>query len=235
MNARLTLLGLILLSGACTDDKQGSASDASSGGATDSGESSGDPSTGAPGETGDAGETDAQPPTTGGEATSDGPDETTGEAPPELLPECQALCDKSAACGLGGDDEGCVVGCSEQYAAETQVCADATSAYLSCMAALSCEEILGSLEEPGPCPAEADQRDAVCGTGNDFCGVGWGGFDEACDLEIDCRGEPLRRMLCDLETCTCLVDDEQTGSCAAEAICDDLDALKEKGATCCGF
>lgn len=42
-------------------------------------------------------------------------------------------------------------------------------------------------------------------------------------------------MLCDTETCTCFVGDEQTGSCAADAVCEDPDALKEKGAACCGF
>ena len=42
-------------------------------------------------------------------------------------------------------------------------------------------------------------------------------------------------MVCDDVTCTCLVDGVEQGSCAAEAVCDDVDALKEKGWACCGF
>ncbi len=246
MKARFTFLTLVLLTNACTADKNDSATDGSDGsdgsetGATTGTESTTGEPTSTTGETGSptTGEITS---TTSDGFTSDGFTSggftsgetwgTTGEAVPEV-PECPAFCAKSLECGLEQDD--CVEDCSKEYAAKTPVCIDATSAYLNCMAGLSCLDF-DPYADPGPCPIEGAQRDEVCGTGNDFCGVGYGGTGDDCGLEIDCRGEPRREMVCDTEICTCFVGDEQTGSCAAEAVCEDLDALKEKGAACCGF
>lgn len=240
MITRITLLTLTLalFTGACTDDKNDSATDST--GSSESGDTTGsEPTTTMvdPGTTGSASTTGSEPgdtgaePTTNSEPTTGAVDpSTTGEAPPELLPECTAMCDKAVECGLAPENDGCAIGCSEQYASDTAECAGLASDYLGCMAGLSCAELF----QEGICAdAEAKWTDAC--TQSDTCGVGWGGGADECSLEIDCAEEPLREMQCDTETCTCLVGGQAMGSCAAEAICEDLEALEAKGASCCGF
>jgi hypothetical protein len=242
MITRITLLTLTLalFTGACTDDKNDSATDSTgSSGSSESGDTTGsEPTTTMvdPGTTGSASTTGSEPGDTGAEPTTGEPTtgavdpSTTGEAPPELLPECTAMCDKAVECGLAPENDGCAIGCSEQYASDTAECAGLASDYLGCMAGLSCAELF----QEGICAdAEAKWTDAC--TQFDTCGVGWGGGADECSLEIDCAEEPLREMKCDTETCTCLVGGQAMGSCAAEAICEDLEALEAKGASCCGF
>lgn len=235
MITRLTLLTLTLalFTGACTDDKND----------TDGGEPTGSETTSTTrneptsttGTTGSeptstTGTTGSEPGDTGSEPTTGSEPSTTGEAPPAILPQCELICDKAVTCGLAPDNEGCAEGCSDQYASDTAECAALASTYLDCLAGLSCAQLF----DDSIC---ADAEAAWTATCNQFdtCGVGYGGGSGECDLEIDCADEPLRKMTCDAETCTCFIGDQQTGTCAAEAICDDVDGLEQKGETCCQF
>ncbi len=56
-----------------------------------------------------------------------------------------------------------------------------------------------------------------------------------CSLFVTCPGEPDRKMECDMETCHCLEDGREVGSCAAEGVCLELGQIQDKGPGCCGF
>ena len=244
------------MSGACGDDTQdpatgttGSSSSSetgdSTGGGPGTGETGAAPTTS--GDTTGGDETTGEPTTgeptteasttnttlTGGELTT-GPE--TGDPPVETVPGCEALCSKQVECEQAMEGDACVQFCSEQYAAHGQACADATAEFLACITALSCDELAehDGFGDPTTCLDSKATMDNICGI-HDGCSVGWGGGADECDLEIDCEDGPYQKMTCDTETCVCMVNGNEMGSCAAEAICEDSDGLKEKGWTCCGF
>lgn len=235
---------ILLMSGACGDDTQEPATETSRSGSTTA-DSSGS-------ETG-TGETGVEPTTSGGTTgsdatTGDEPDLTTstggelttgpgtGDPPVETVPGCEALCAREVECEITMEGDACVQFCSEQYAAHGQACADAVAAFLACEVELTCDELLADdgFGEPTTCLETRKTMNDVCGI-HDGCSVGWGGGSDECDLEIDCDDGPYQKMMCDSETCVCMVNGNEMGSCAAEAVCEDSDGLKEKGWTCCGF
>lgn len=244
---------ILLMSGACGDDTQTPTTATTTGdttgsepgtsetgaapttsGSTVSDETTGDATTGEP-TTGDATSEASTTNTTstGGELTT-GPE--TGDPPVETVPGCEALCAKEVECDLAMEGDACVEFCSQQYMSRGQACADAAAAFLTCITALSCEELAehDGFGDPTTCVDSKTAMNDVCGI-HDGCSVGWGGGLDECDLEIDCDDEPYRKMACDTETCVCLVNGNEMGSCTAEAICESPEALKEKGWTCCGF
>lgn len=169
--------------------------------------------------------------TTPTNATSDG---SSGD----VLTVCGLMCQNAVDCGLGQDPSGCTTLCEGNLAQAGPDCAVATVAALTCFASLSCEHLALALEgEFGhPCGPEQLDRDTACGDGPISCDSGGGGKADGteCELEVQCPGEPLRRMECDTQQCVCLEDGVQTGSCPADDVCKGFE-LDEKAMSCCGF
>ncbi|PCC74628.1 hypothetical protein SAMN02745121_06993 [Nannocystis exedens] len=248
MSSRIfvSTLALLLFTGACgdgggdgPDDTTGATADAST---TDDTASTTDES---PTTTIDS-TTDAStdPPTTTsdgattgdaatGDATTDG-DTTTGLPDPDAVAACQAYCQRWDECGLQPDLAGCIEGCSVNQFGLTGACKQANLDVLGCFTALSCDELLASVEdESGACSEqEAAVTDACAG---DECSQSvFEGGDE-CEVQLECADAPVQQMICAGQTCTCLEGGVQVGECAAEGVCAAGDGIFDKTARCCGF
>lgn len=239
MHVRLASLGLglFVLTGACTPEKDESTADASTstGSATDGASSTptgGDAST----STGD-GATSVAPTSEG--STSDASSGATVSADTDTggaVPACEAVCNNKSACELSRDPDGCVEACNVQLEGQPPACADATENYLACLGTLTCEQLVADMNsEPNPCAPAEKAMNSTCAS--DGCAAVGSGHDEACKWSVDCPKEPELQMECDSETCTCTAGGEPTGNCPAESICEDLDPvqLEAKFAACCGF
>jgi hypothetical protein len=251
MKSRICLLTLSLLcfTGACGDDggatkgpelTDGATTDipATTGeqpttgaaSTTDDTSTSSDAGTTIDGATSDA-NTTAEPGTDTGATTDEGT--TTGEPDPAVLIACEAYCGRWDECGFQPDLEGCIAGCADNLSGAADACTDASVAALDCKTALDCGDLLGSLEEGGPCGAEEAAATEACDSPG--CAESFSQDDDSCELSRECRGEPLRQMICDGASCTCLEGGQQVGQCAAEGACSEADTLADKAAACCGF
>ncbi len=235
-------LGLFIVTGACTSEKGDSAGDDGTGSTstTSTGEvstSTGDASTIDPtADVTSASTSDA--PTTGDESSDSTADTDTGGVT-EIVPECQAVCDKLLECGFSPDIDGCAEECSLDSEQETGECKEAALANLACQAGLTCEQLIDSIDgEQNPCSEIEETMNTVCEGDEDFCTTGGGGSLGDCDYSVECRGEAALKMTCDDNQCTCTSDDEPYATCNAEEICDsfaDVEALESKFETCCTF
>ncbi|MDC0718889.1 hypothetical protein [Nannocystis bainbridge] len=242
----VSTLALLLFTGACGDDDdapettdataEASTTDAASSttetapttteapttSTTEDGETTGD------GTTGDTTTGDA----TTGDATT-GPDTTTGEVDPDALSACQAYCERWEACGFQPDLAGCIEGCADNQIGLAGACKQANLEVLGCFTALGCEDLLGSIEQGGPCSEQEAAVTDVCA--GDECSQSMSTSDDACELQIECMDAPLRQMICDGSTCTCLEGGVELGECASEDVCATGDAVLAEAARCCGF
>jgi hypothetical protein len=195
-----------------------------------------DPSTSSGGgTTTDAATSDADTtgePATGSGATTD-VETTTGEPDPAVLSACEAYCGRWDECGLQPDLAGCIAGCADDLLGSAGACKDASAAALECKTGLDCVGLLDSVEDGGACSAEVAAATEACdGWG---CAESFTAEDDSCELSRECGDEPLRQMICDGDSCTCLEGGAMTGQCAAEGACGEVEALGDKAAACCGF
>lgn len=158
----------------------------------------------------------------------------TGEV--ETLPGCVTLCELGVMCGLVPTIDGCVEGCSDAYTSPDPACTAAGEGYLACLVELDCEALNEAMDgDAAECAAEADALSAACEGVDPVCSVGQGGGDGECEVDIECEDAPKLSMACDDTTCSCYVDGEKSGECAADMACSELDQLVEKSKACCDF
>ncbi|WAS90074.1 hypothetical protein [Nannocystis punicea] len=241
----VSTFAMLLFTGACGDDGDGpqdttdattdaSTTDAST--TTDAASTTDDtaeppPTTSSASATGDGETTTAA--TTGDPTTDTGVTTDKPEPDPAVLAACQAYCERWGECGFQPDLEGCVEGCNSNQFGLVGECKQANLDLLACTVALSCEELLASLEEGGACgEQEAAVTDACAG---DECAQSVFGGDDACELQFECPDAPLQQMICDGPTCTCLEGGENIGECPAEGVCASGDGIFAAAARCCGF
>lgn len=179
--------------------------------------------------------------TTGSTATSaSSTGSSTGGGSADIPGACAGVCDKAVTeCMLDlGTLEECTMGCVGDLGGAEGACAEATVAYLDCLASLTCDELLENLNmgNPGKCADAAAQLEAACGGGGE-CATEIGGNQEmtACSVTTICPNEPEVSMQCEGKQCVCLIDGQKTGMCPAMDICMMPDALEAKAADCCGF
>ncbi|MBA3546827.1 MAG: hypothetical protein H0T76_10120 [Nannocystis sp.] len=172
---------------------------------------------------------------TSGGGTGDGA--TGGPPDPDGVALCEAFCAKSSECGEPPEGQRCVDFCVTEIATESGLCGEAERALLACTVAMTCREFLALANEMelGPCVDEFEAKAQLCGGSG--CTYEASGDPEGvtCQLAGACSGAPPLLMACDAEMCTCSVGDDQINECAAGDACLDLEGLKTKGVTCCGF
>lgn len=169
--------------------------------------------------------------------TSDGTTTTGGMIPEELNEACLAACETFFMCipqPPFPDVETCQAGCADSLG-EGPTCLADTVALNHCLAALNCEEFEDAFmnEEFGTCEDEFLAADAGCAQ---CAGFGSQGPD-GCSVGQQCGDQPAQEFACQGDTCTCLVDDEPTGTCPAPAgFCEADEAAQAEAAfACCGF
>ena len=171
---------------------------------------------------------------TTGEVTSGG--FTTGAPDDPDATLCRAFCDRRPECGLPEGDAMCMEACLAELDLRDTQCHERTTSMFECFSELACAQYvpLATDGDPGPCDGLVDQVEFVCGL--EGCDAG-GGIDEdgGCSFTKSCRGEPLRRMECDLTTCTCFVEDEPFATCPVEDACVDPHASAKRAEACCDF
>lgn len=219
----------LALACACGGDAGGTDT-ASTGGATTTA------TTTTPATTSDATTSDATT-SSGGDSTTDEPDATTGAPPADLAEACQRYCAGILDCKLLADEGLCLDLCAESYAAEG-ACEAAFTAWLGCVAGTTCEDLWRTLffdESPRACAGSFAEVGAACEF--DPCSLSASGDASGCRLTLLCPGGPLQVAQCDAESCLCFEDGEATGMCAAEGVCEALDAsaIAEHARECCGF
>lgn len=235
LTATTTLLTALALVPACTDDYP-----EDDGGyyitASGTGSGTGNGSTGGDA-TEDPGTTSATSsgPETGDSGSSSGGSEessTTDPGSPGLEEACQAYCDVLTMCFPDEPPPPDCVGLCVEEGSEvgTAECGEAIVDFYSCLGGLSCEQLQG--ERP-VCVEEELALDEVCSDGECFVGVGGG--ETECAYTESCPDVDLE-MSCDTETCTCLENGVEVGSCDAMGVCaEGFGMLAEYATTCCGF
>lgn len=230
----------------CAPKEPGETDSASSGSAGDStaGDSTGvTPTSGGDGHsstgggaTESAGSETAEPgtSTTAEPGTETGSTETGGGSAIEVA--CAKGCAHIFECDkdLPGTPADCNEGCVESWGGPE--CGDLGVAFIECLAAMSCPELVAFLEkdEPGVCADEAEAADAVCtaGTCEMTAGGGRGGM---CSIGRDC-GDGLQDFRCDGTTCTCVEDGVPGESCEDEGVCAmDTEVQAAVAQSCCGW
>lgn len=172
---------------------------------------------------------------TDGETDGDTGEDTTGPVDPAIAMACADYCDLWTECGFQPDADDCVAGCIDSVGDVEGACKAAYQDHLACSAALTCEQLLEDPDEGGPCAEQVAQIASACQNSEEeecLTGISSGGSE--CVLSIECDGQ-LRELSCDAETCTCIDDGKQVGTCEADGICMNSDALVDKAASCCGF
>lgn len=245
-------LSILFFTGACGDDDATTmGQDPPDGTTTDVAPTTDEPTTGdAPtttDPTSDPSTSSASDPTTGDATTGVDPtgepetdtgattdvDPTGDEPDPATLTACTAYCERWGECGFQPDLAGCIAGCADDLSGADGACEDASVAALDCQTALDCLALIDSSADGGACGAEKEAATNAC---NDLgCAESFFSEGDACELTLECEGEPLREMICDGPSCICLEGGEQVGQCAAEGACLEVDALGAKAAACCGF
>lgn len=173
-------------------------------------------------------------PTGASEAGTGGSEGGSTGAPPH---PCEAMCEQAGLCELHSDVPGCVTICLDTIDELGGACRAAVWEKTACFAELGCEALAKALagEEGHPCVGTVLDQEAACGPPSCDWAAGGDQQGTSCALFVECPGDPPREMQCDTQTCTCLEDGVMTGSCAAEGVCEDLDAIQERGPACCGF
>ena len=146
------------------------------------------------------------------------------------------VCDAAAACMLPVPGD-CAMGCVADLGGSMGECATAVDAYLMCLSTMTCMELVDFFanDNPGPCTDEAGQTGLVCNMMPGDCTEGVGGNPNSCNYNKMCPNMPVLEMQCNKNTCTCLVDGMEMGTCMSDAICMTQDQLPMKAADCCGF
>ena len=145
---------------------------------------------------------------------------------------CAALCGAYDICAPELSDPDCVTSCIEGIAPPLpETCAAAWMQLYTCLAALSCEALLGD----APCPAENAAIESSCPDGGGTCTVEIDSTSaKRCTYQEVCPGEPTRGLDCSNATCTCIVDGVEGKTCPADGICTNTGELGSKMLTCCG-
>ncbi|WP_434427076.1 hypothetical protein [Nannocystis pusilla] len=176
--------------------------------------------------------------TTGDPSTDTGAttdvDTTTGGLDPDALSACQGYCERWGECGFQPDLAGCIAGCSDNQWGLVGECKQANLNVLVCFTALSCDDLLVSVDENSAACSEQKAAVTAACAGDECAQSVLGGGDE-CEVQLECPDGPVQKMVCDAQTCTCLEDELAVGECAAEGVCAAGDAIVAKAATCCGF
>ncbi len=172
---------------------------------------------------------------TAGGVTTTGDTATTG-GDPDLMKLCEAWCSKNAGCQASQPD-GCAADCFAELGSGESVCAEAEQALLNCMLGMTCEEFVAftDKEDPGPCAAESSAVDEACADQACTGSIGTSEDSSECSYSVDCPNQPLREMQCTVETCTCLEDFKEVGTCPAMGVCMTLEDIGAKSMDCCGF
>lgn len=211
--------GEVPTTGASAADDAGSATAAEAGDDTSAGDDGG--ATAGESDGGDTAGTTGEPP---------------GEPDPEIVASCGDYCGRWTECGLQPDEADCIAGCVDSIGAVASACKAAHQDELACAAALTCEQLLDSLGDGGPCaPQHAAVIDACEGGGGGECLESSGQSSEGCDFSRICDGQPVLTMQCDDSSCTCLSGETKVGECAADGVCGEPDGLAAKAAACCAF
>jgi len=242
-------LGLVACTGIDKDtigdsESEGDTTSESATGSTSGGESSTGGDSGSDtdvggdteGNTSTTGATTGEDPTTTGEVSTTGTTGSTGGEGDDIVESCEDACEVVYVC-LAGEYESmeeCVADCIAETTPEepSAECEAAVIDFNSCVAVASCEDF----ESDTFCETELDLMIEVCDVGGEECTVGIGGDAESCGIVQDC-GEGSMELDCAGDSCRCLLDDEEVGSCTNDVCVDELDpnALYVKALTCCGF
>ncbi|MFZ6182858.1 hypothetical protein [Nannocystis pusilla] len=170
------------------------------------------------------------------DATTEEPDTTTGGVvPPELDAACESLCEKFIACDWEPQYRD-VASCKLDCASNTPggMCVAPAVALYQCVGGLTCEEL--EAEEWPTCAAEEDALPEACGE-PDCQNLGASAGPDSCSYGYACPNAPAEEIVCEGDTCTCLVDGEAMGTCgASEGFCD-LEPYEKADIAfeCCGF
>lgn len=178
--------------------------------------------------------TTGEPGSTGEPGTSGG---STGGGGVDIPADCEAVCGAADMCGFPAGPD-CVMGCVGDLGGSMGECAQAVDAFLMCLAGMSCMDLADFFQNqnPGPCTNEAGQAGLVCDMGMPGeCVESVGGNPNACSYSKECPNMPPVEMMCNKNSCTCLVDGMEVGTCMSDAICQTQDQLPMKAADCCGF
>jgi hypothetical protein len=170
-------------------------------------------------------------------ATDPGETDTgeTGEGPVE---ECTKACQHLAECAPNnpGDVETCAAECADAYSGDA-VCVAAGAAFATCLAEMTCEQLVAFLEQedPGPCEEEFLATGEACG-GNECVMNAGGGEGDQCSVGRQCGDLPAQDFVCEGPTCACIEGGMKVGSCPSEGVCmKDVDAQVAAAQTCCGW
>lgn len=159
----------------------------------------------------------------------------------EIAGACLDLCDKGVSeCmigDLGPSADLCAAECTGELGGATGACADATLAFLACLAGLDCAALEGAIvdEDFGPCLDAALALEGSCSAGDCTTEVAGDNMGTACSLTITCPDTMPQVMECEGKQCVCLVGEQMTGMCPAMDICMTPELLEDKAADCCGF
>ncbi len=178
--------------------------------------------------------------TTGDDSTSTGgttgATSTTGGGADSIPESCEQACEVVFVCLADEYEsmEACVAECIEETTPDepSPECEAAVVDVNLCIAGGTCEEFEG--EEF--CESQVDAMIELCDFDGEICSVGIGGDSESCGIIEEC-GEGSTELRCEGDSCLCLVDEEEVGSCKNDVCVDELDpsVLYDKALTCCGF
>jgi hypothetical protein len=223
--------------GESATDTTGASASQTSGASDTDGSGSGGGTEGSASTTGDS--STGEDSTSTGEVSTSGTSGTSGSTggQGDSIPEsCEAACEVVYVCLVGEYDsmEACVAECVEETMPEepSAECEAAVIGFNTCVAAGSCEDF----DKETFCEAELDLMIEVCDFGGDECTVAVGGDSESCGIIEDCDDGSME-LRCEGDSCLCLVDDEEVGSCKNDICVDELDpnGLYDKALSCCGF
>ncbi len=167
--------------------------------------------------------------------STDGGTEETGEPDPDTVEACMAGCAVFAQCG--GQLPGCVEECVGEVSGLDAECILAANEFFNCIGELTCEEFQQLEEgepEPYPCQEEETIYSECAGGGDCLATIGQGENPGECSVSIECPDEPEYAAECNGDTCICLMDGVEVGSCEnAQSVCDEPGS--EALVACCGF
>jgi hypothetical protein len=170
-----------------------------------------EPTTGAP-TTGDtSGTGSASADTTAGTGDTTGPDPTGGGPFADV---CAAYCEQSQTCFGEPADDSCVEECLDPL---DERCQELWEKFIECSAELDCDEFEDF--ENNKCFSDFEKLEEMDCFSDQACTVGVGGEGDTCSMERRCPDEPVERVDCDPDGCTCFIDDEPVKMCP-EGMCD---------------
>ncbi len=166
------------------------------------------------------------------QGTGDSSMDSSGDG---MAPGIEEACELNCAMGMRCFPENpppasCVETCVDAATGNgLEGCEAATIERYLCLAGLTCEELLDGFRA---CADVVQQSADAC---NDGCVIGGGSENGECSYGFYCP-ELEQVMRCDAETCVCLENRVEVGSCEAMGICDaDSQRLREYPEICCGF